>query len=284
MKKLRAHPVAELFPMLPTGELADMAADIAERGLLQPITVCDITNEKGATETVILDGRNRYAACALAKVEPQFTTYDGDDPSGYALAVNITRRSMTKGQQAIVVARACLESKQTTRVAGTIHGISAASIAQANVILDYAPDLADGILTGATAFDPAYAEAQARKKTAANRAKLVDKLRDKGATKYLDLITDGTLTIESAYAAYEADLSEDEKRAEEQRKANAEEYTSIANALLTLGSKTAPNLMDDYNADDLTPPQLDRYYDIDNLERAANFVAVLIDWRKDHAR
>ena len=44
--------------------------------------------------------------------------------------------------------------------------------------------------------------------------------------------------------------------------------------------KTAPNLMDAYNADDLTPPQLDRYYDVANLERVANFVASLIDWRK----
>ena len=54
----------------------------------------------------ILDGRNRYAACRLAGVEPEFTTYDGDDPEGYALAVNAQRRDLTKSQRAMVAARA----------------------------------------------------------------------------------------------------------------------------------------------------------------------------------
>jgi ParB-like chromosome segregation protein Spo0J len=49
-----AHPVTDLFPTLPDEELKDLAADIAERGLLHPI---------------VLDGRNRYAACQLAGVE-----------------------------------------------------------------------------------------------------------------------------------------------------------------------------------------------------------------------
>jgi ParB-like nuclease domain len=90
---LEVHPVADLFPMLPDDELKDLAADITERGLLQPIVL--------DTEGRILDGRNRYAACQLAGIEPTFTTYDGDDPEGYALAVNIARREMTKGQKAI---------------------------------------------------------------------------------------------------------------------------------------------------------------------------------------
>lgn len=42
------------------------------------------------------DGRNRYAACQLAGIEPTFTTYDGDDPDGYALAANGQRRDLTK--------------------------------------------------------------------------------------------------------------------------------------------------------------------------------------------
>jgi hypothetical protein len=50
--------------------------------------------------------RNRYAACQLAGVEPVFTTYDGDDPAGAALAVNIAYRHLTKGQQAMIAARA----------------------------------------------------------------------------------------------------------------------------------------------------------------------------------
>ena len=99
MTDYKVHPVADLFPMLPEEELRDLAEDIKVRGQLQPI-VLDKAGE------AILDGRNRFAACKLAGVKPEFVTYDGDDPDGYALAVNIVRRNMTKGQQAIVVAKA----------------------------------------------------------------------------------------------------------------------------------------------------------------------------------
>ena len=58
------------------------------------------------TDGRILDGRNRYAACQIAEVEPTFITYDGYDPDGYALMVNIARRHLSNGQQAIVAAKA----------------------------------------------------------------------------------------------------------------------------------------------------------------------------------
>src|SRR5215472_4951745 len=83
------HPVAALFPMLSEDELQEMAADIKERGLLQKITL--------DPEGRILDGRNRYAACGIAGVDPGFEDYDGSDPDGYALAVNIERRHLNAG-------------------------------------------------------------------------------------------------------------------------------------------------------------------------------------------
>jgi len=64
-----------------------------QRGLLHPVVL--------DADGWILDGRNRYATCELARVEPRFETYDGDDPAGYALAANIQRRNLTKGQQAM---------------------------------------------------------------------------------------------------------------------------------------------------------------------------------------
>jgi len=112
-----------LFPLLSTADLADLATDIADRGLLQPIVV--------DTEGTLLDGRNRLAACQQAGVEPTFTTYDGDDPAGYALSVNIARRHLTKGQQAMVAALACLETKQSQR--SMANGVSAPGIAKAMV-------------------------------------------------------------------------------------------------------------------------------------------------------
>ncbi len=83
------HPVADLFPMLAEDELAELAADIKQRGLLQPI-VLDV-------EGRVLDGRNRLAACESAGIEPTFETYEGDDPDGYAFAVNVNRRHLRAG-------------------------------------------------------------------------------------------------------------------------------------------------------------------------------------------
>ncbi len=70
--------------MLADDELKDLAADIAERGLLQPL----VKDKDGR----LLDGRNRLAACGIAGVEPTFITYEGDDPAGYAVSVNVARR------------------------------------------------------------------------------------------------------------------------------------------------------------------------------------------------
>ena len=89
------HPVAQIFPLLGDEELAELAADIKERGLIHPIVI--------DADSQILDGRNRYPACELAGVAPEYEQYEGDDPGGYALAVNIGRRHLSKGQQAMIL-------------------------------------------------------------------------------------------------------------------------------------------------------------------------------------
>ena len=50
--------------------------------------------------------RRRLLACEAAGIEPRFDKYEGDDPAGYALAVNITRRHLSKGQQAMIIVKA----------------------------------------------------------------------------------------------------------------------------------------------------------------------------------
>jgi ParB-like chromosome segregation protein Spo0J len=67
MSELAVHPVAALFPMRADDELDELAADIKERGLLQPVVL--------DAEGRVLDGRNRLAACGKAGVKPDFVTY-----------------------------------------------------------------------------------------------------------------------------------------------------------------------------------------------------------------
>src|SRR5689334_13817340 len=93
---LEIHPLADLFPMLPDDELAELAEDIKENGLRQPI----ILDHDGK----VVDGRNRLKACAIAGVEPQFQRLNGEDVRAFIASTNVNRRHLTAGQRAISLA------------------------------------------------------------------------------------------------------------------------------------------------------------------------------------
>jgi ParB-like chromosome segregation protein Spo0J len=197
------HPVAALFPMLRDDELKDLADDIAARGLIQPIVL--------DSDDRILDGRNRYAACEIACVEAESVIYDGDDPVGYVLAANIARRHMTKGQLAIVIAQACLVSKQTVRDAASQHGISAARIAQARTVIKYASEYVASVVSGSVSLDFAYEQAKDRKAQAAEAERLLTQLRDGGASDLADQVIDGELTAQEAFRTWREREARDEQ-------------------------------------------------------------------------
>lgn len=94
--QIRPHPLAELFPMLPDSEIAELADDIVTFGQRVPITI---------HEGMVLDGRNRLAACLFAKVDPIFEPFTGEDPLGFVLSHNLHRRHLTDSQRAMVAAR-----------------------------------------------------------------------------------------------------------------------------------------------------------------------------------
>lgn len=93
---MKAHPLAELFPMLPDAEIRELADDICTFGQRVPIVVLD---------GMILDGRNRLAACEYAGIEPRFEEYQGDDPLGFVLSHNLHRRHLTASQRALIAAK-----------------------------------------------------------------------------------------------------------------------------------------------------------------------------------
>ena len=87
------HPAAEIFPLMSGPEIKEMADDIRQNGLREPITCC---------EGKILDGRNRLKACSLAEVEPAFRELPaGVSPAQYVWSANYTRRHLTVGQRAM---------------------------------------------------------------------------------------------------------------------------------------------------------------------------------------
>jgi ParB-like chromosome segregation protein Spo0J len=68
---MQAHPAAAIFPLMSKVELQALADDIARNGQQVPIA---------RLGDLVLDGRNRLAACKLAKVKPRFVQWKGKDP------------------------------------------------------------------------------------------------------------------------------------------------------------------------------------------------------------
>ncbi len=91
---MKFHPLAEIFPPLPDPELQELANDILEHGLREPITTF-----KGK----ILDGKNRFRACQKAGVKPQFKEFKGD-AKALVRSLNIHRRHLTESQRAMLAA------------------------------------------------------------------------------------------------------------------------------------------------------------------------------------
>lgn len=93
---MKSHEYADLFPMMATADIAGLADDIKENGQAYPIVTY---------EGKILDGRNRYQACTMAGVDPQFTEYDGAEPLAFVVSHNLHRRHLSESQRGMVGAK-----------------------------------------------------------------------------------------------------------------------------------------------------------------------------------
>jgi len=139
INKRPVHPVADLFPMMTDEELADLAADIKANGLIHPIVI----DQKG----LLIDGRNRARACEIAGFEPTVRMFEGDDPRAFILSMNLKRRHMSAGQQAMAHAMIYPEpekggrGKKSKNSTETL-GFSAMRLSQARTVLSHSRDVA----------------------------------------------------------------------------------------------------------------------------------------------
>ncbi len=147
--ELPHHPLASLFPLLDGDEFDALVADIRAYGLRQKIILF---------EGMILDGRNRYAACLEAGIEPRFEVFNGADPLAFVVSLNLQRRHLSELQRAIVAAKiATLKDGQRSDLvqglpigrAAEMLNVGERSVARAKAVLDEGiPELATAIERG----------------------------------------------------------------------------------------------------------------------------------------
>ena len=175
------HEYAKMFPAASDDELADMAEDIKQRGLLCPIVMY---------EDKVIDGRNRLRACELAGVSPRFHQYTGTDPLGDVISWNLKRRHLSTSQKAAmaVTIKPMFEeqAKERQRAAGGDHkavvadlpqadagkksrdqaaaavGVSPRIVQDAEYVAKHSPELAEKVKAGEITVNAAKEEVKAK--------------------------------------------------------------------------------------------------------------------------
>lgn len=158
---MRIHPAADIFPMMSEDELQELASDIAANGLVHPIIVDD--------QKQVIDGRNRLAACKIAKVEPTFEQLNGRDPLAYIVSANLNRRNLTKGQQAMALAMIYPDPERgrgktdAARKGAESASFSYRRLKEARLLLHHSHGLAKDVTAGRLSLDEALAKVDEQK-------------------------------------------------------------------------------------------------------------------------
>ena len=85
------HPLCLQWPELNNEDYARLKADIAEHGLISPITLY---------QGSVVDGRHRLRACGELGIEPIFRELDeGQSPQSFVLRANLLTRTLSSSQK-----------------------------------------------------------------------------------------------------------------------------------------------------------------------------------------
>lgn len=102
---MKPHRISEIFPLLVGDDLKSLAADIKENGQRLPIILF---------EGKILDGRNRWAACKLAKIKPKTVEFCGSrlEAVQHVWSLNRRRRHLNSSQAAMAEVKRAMLCKE----------------------------------------------------------------------------------------------------------------------------------------------------------------------------
>jgi hypothetical protein len=117
---------------------------------------------------VLIDGRNRLAACEKAGVAPVYQELNGHDARAFIVSANLARRNLSKGQQAMALAMIYPEPEKGGRGkksqalnCAESSGFSGRLLEQARTILRHSQELAQDVLHRGEHFDVALKQVRA---------------------------------------------------------------------------------------------------------------------------
>jgi ParB-like nuclease domain len=193
---IEVHPLAAVFPMMTDDELADLADDIKQHGLLHPIVL--------DADGVLIDGRNRLRACEIAEVEPLFQRLNGHDPAAFIMSANVARRQMTKGAIAMVVAVAYPDQGSIIEPARMVHK---GRLSTARAVIQHAPWLVEQVIGGQLSLEKAAVTAQEKRAEARSVEAQMAELR-RVSPEIADMVVEERLTLAEAYAAHQKRMAD----------------------------------------------------------------------------
>ena len=265
---LSPHPYADKFPMLPEGELQELAESIRENGLRHPVVI--------TADGLILDGRNRAAACERVGVTPETVVYEGDDLAEYVIDSNVTRRNMSTGARAMATALVLVaDGKRSTNDKGRGYWLegayspnlanSGAGMAQrlreCGTVLDWKPELAEAVINGDLRLDLAYQQAKDarnavdaekqraaieanRKREATIRERNLNTQRLEILTKenspYLKQVEAGDMSIAAAHAAHLADTAREREEAAQAKRIAEQDARTLSEGMVAFQFLESP--------------------------------------------
>lgn len=139
------HPAADTLPLMEGADLAGLVDDIKVNGQRERIVLLGSIREmaEGREPGLILDGRNRYRACLVAKVEPQFRYFDpaiDGDPVAFVISANLARRDLDAWDRAATAQRLVAligrERKKASKAGPRLPGITDETAAMAKTVTD----------------------------------------------------------------------------------------------------------------------------------------------------
>jgi hypothetical protein len=221
-RSLPVHPAAAAFRMMTEDELQQLAADIKVNGLVYPIVRGDWKEDDQSVRGII-DGRNRLRACEIAKVEPSFTEFKGDDPRDFIVSVNGERRNVTIGQKAMAYALIFPEPEQTGGGRGKTHfdrnKFMRPKISDARTVIKYAPELVERVKSGIITLDNAHHQAAERKNA--------EEWLEDGMRRLRELAADLAARVDAGDISFDEARTLLNERENEAREVRATTYQSL---------------------------------------------------------